>query len=212
MLNTTTPFFSPLGTSRLLQFFMNFVPLLGVIFMDWNVFALFYVFWLETLGLSFFNSLKIFFAEGSEEAGPHFQKAISYLVFRVFILGFYLIFILVFIGLMMASKQGEGHEWVMYFLLIEPSFRITVLTFFVIKLVEFIYFYFVKEEKIITSPDKFRGFFDARLIVIHIVLVGGFFIFEYTREIFGDKTGLVLFAASFFIVKSFAEYIVSRSE
>jgi hypothetical protein len=212
MSNAPTPFFSPLGISRLMQVFMNFIPLLGVIFMDWSVFALFYVFWLETLALSFFNAMKIFFAEGSDESGPHIQKAMSYFFFRLFILSFYLIFILVFIGLMMASKQGEGHEWVMYFLLIESSFKLTVVSFFLIKLVEFIYFYFVKNEKEMTSPDKYQRFFDARLIVIHVVLVGGYFIFEFTREMDGDRTGLILFASSFVIVKSFAEFIVSRSE
>jgi hypothetical protein len=211
-MNLPNPILSPLGASRLIQVIMNFIPLLGVIFMDWSVFALLYVFWLETLGISFFNSLKIFFAEGSEERGPHLQKALSYLLFRGFILGFYLIFIVVFIGLMMAGKQGEGYEWVMYLLFIEPSFKITVLSFFVIKLVEFVYFYFIKNEKGMTSPEKYRGFFDARLVVIHVVLVGGFFIYEYTRELFGDKTGLVLFAAIFVLVKSFAEYIVSKGE
>lgn len=171
-----------------------------------------YFFWLETLGLSFFNSLKIFFAEGSKESGPRFQKAISYLYFRIFILGFYLIFILVFIGIMIAGKQGEGHEWVLYFLLIEPSFKISVGSLFLIKLVEFIYFYFVKNEKEMTSPDKDRGIFDERLIVIHVVLVGGFFIFKYARDIFGDKTGLFLFATCFVVVKSFAEFIVSGTD
>jgi hypothetical protein len=210
MLNNANLFFSPLGTSRLIQVFMNFVPLLGVIFMDWSVFALFYVFWLETLGLSFFNSLRIFFAEGSEESGPHLKKALTYLLFRIIILGFYLIFILLFIGFQMASKQGEGHEWLMYFLLIEPSFKITVISFFLIKLIEFIYFYFVKNEKEMAYPEKYASFFDARLVVIHVVLVGGFFIFEYTSEKLGDKNGLIAFAATFVVIKSLADYIAFK--
>lgn len=180
--------------------------------MDWSVFALMYVFWLETLGLSFFNALRILFAKGSEEPGPHVQKAMSYLFFRVFVLGFYLIFILVFIGLMMSVKQGQGYEWVLYFLLIEPSFKITVISFFLIKLIEFIYFYFVKNEREMTSPEKYRNFFDARLVVIHVVLVAGFFIYEYISEKLGHKTGLIAFAACFVTIKSFAEFIVSRSE
>ena len=188
---------------------MNLIPLFGVVFLDWSVFALLYVFWLETLGLSFFNALRIFFSS-AEQDGPYFSKAAGYIIFRVFILGFYLVFIVTFIGLMMAGKQGKGHEWVEYLLLLDPIFRFTVMSFFVIKLIEFIYFYFIKDERSQTYPDTYRNFFDGRLIVIHVVLVGGFFMFQYFSNLWGDRTGLIAFALVFVIIKSFVEMLTPR--
>jgi hypothetical protein len=71
----------PLGNSKMLQVVMNIVPLLGVIFYDWSVFALLYAFWLETLGLSFLNSIRILFAKKILEKGPFVGKAIRF--FRI---------------------------------------------------------------------------------------------------------------------------------
>jgi hypothetical protein len=203
------PFISPIGKSKLMQFIMNLVPLLGVIFMDWSVFALIYVFWLETLGISFFNGLKIFFAQGGETSGPHFSKALTYLVFRAFVLGFYMIFILIFIGVMIGSKQGQGYEWVQYLVFSEPSFRITVLVFFFAKFFEFIYFYFVKNEREISTPEQHSSYFDVRLIVIHVVLIGGFFAYDFFSKKLGNQMGLVAFAVVFVTVKSLIDYFAN---
>jgi hypothetical protein len=188
---------------------MNLVPLFGVIFMDWSVFALIYVFWLETLALSFFNALKIMFASGDDSGSFHFFQAFRYMFLRVLILGFYMIFILTFIGLMIAGKQGNGTEWIHYLLFLEPSFRITVLSFFIIKLVEFIYLFFIKDERSKFSPAHFKGVFDARLIVIHVALVGGFFIFDYLSAKFGVRYGLIGFASTFILLKIIVDYFSS---
>ena len=39
--------------NALLQLVMNFIPLFGVIFFNWSIFALIYSYWLETLGITF---------------------------------------------------------------------------------------------------------------------------------------------------------------
>jgi len=188
---------------------MNLVPLLGVIFMDWSVFALMYVFWLETLGLSFFNGLKIFFAQGGETSGPHFSRALVYILFRGFVLGFYMIFILVFVGVMIGSKQGEAYEWVSYLVFIDPSFRLTILVFFLAKFIEFIYFYFIKNERKMAKPEDQGSLFDLRLIIIHVVLVGGVFAYNYFSLWLGNRIGLITFALVFVIVKSIVDYFAN---
>jgi hypothetical protein len=209
MFENSSPLLSPLGSHRLLQFAMNIVPLLGVIFMDWSVFALIYVFWLETLGMSFFNAIRIMFAQGTVIQGLHIRKALGYLLFRVFILCFYMLFILVFIGFMVSGKQGEGYEWVKYLMIIDPSFRIAIISFFFIKLIELIYFYFIKAERRTTDPEKLRSFFDLRILVIHAALVGGFFLFKFFHVEFGLRAGLIAFASIFTILKVFVDHFSS---
>ncbi len=73
---------------------MNFVPLLGVIFFNWSIFALIYSYWLETLGITFYNSIMIATAQNSPEKPPHIKKALFYLSFHVGILMFYMLFII----------------------------------------------------------------------------------------------------------------------
>ena len=211
MIDNPGTLISPLGTSRLMQFAMNLVPLFGVIFFDWNVFALIYVFWLETLALSFFDGLGILLAQGGSVSGPHVTKAFRYFLFRFFILCFYMIFILVFIGLMVADKQGDGYEWIRYLTLMEPSFRLTVMSFFVIKLIEFIWIYIALDQRKTADPEKIAGLFDARIIVIHSALVLGFFAFDYFSQKWGVRSGLIAFTLIFTVLKVLVDYFGSKN-
>lgn len=196
----------PFGNGKILQFVMNIIPFLGVVFFDWSVFALIYAFWLETLGYSFFNSIRIAFAQKDEDSSFYFFKALRYFVTRVLVLLFYMLFMLTFVG-MGISEQQEGINFVSYLLLLDPTFRITIVTFFLIKLFELVYRYFYLGERKITSSQDFNKLFDARLVVIHVVIVLGVFAFSFTSEKLGDHSGVVAFAGVFVLVKMIAEFI-----
>ncbi|MES2798820.1 MAG: DUF6498-containing protein [Bacteroidota bacterium] len=210
-MNIPTPSFTPLGSHWAMQLILNLVSLFGVIFFDWNVFSLFYFFFLETVALSFFDGLKIAFAQGDEEQGPHFMKGIRFLLRRSLILAFYLIFILTFVGVLMSSKQGKGYEWLHYFLLIEPTFRFTVLSLVVVKSVEFFYFYFYLNERKYVHSESLNKLIDSRIIVIHVVIVLGAFSFQFFENKFGIQYGIISFATVFVLLKIGADVMLHRS-
>lgn len=195
-----------------LQVAMNLMTLLGVILFNWSIFALIYLYWLETLGFVFFNSIKILTAQNYPQKSPHIKKTLTYLVFNVGILFFYLIFIVTFLGFMVAEKQ-EGHLFVRYLCFVDPSFRFTVFIFFVVKLLELIFYFFMSGNYKTASPNRYYSFFNARTIMIHIVIVLGFFTFKFFSEKFNDRYGLIGFATVFVLVKSVVDivtiYIIS---
>jgi len=173
--------------------------------MGWSVFALIYAFWLETLAMSFFNSIRIVFAEKSVQPVPHIGRAFSYMFGRILVLLFYMIFILAFIGFQM-SEENMGHDFANYLLFIDDSFRITIMIFFFIKLVELIYNYFYLNGKEKTAPTDFSALFDSRIIIMHVVIVLGVFAHQFFKEHFDNHTGIVAFAGVFVLVKMIGEY------
>ncbi len=199
----------PLGNNKMLQVVMNIVPLLGVIYYDWSVFALLYAFWLETLGLGFLNAIRIMFAKKSEEKGPFIGKAVRFLFVSILILLFYMLFMVVFVGFQISDKQ-EGVNFVMYLMLLQPTFRTTIIVFFSIKFIELIYFYFIKKQCELTSPTDFHPILDSRIFVIHIVIVLGVFACQFFSERLGNHSGVIAFACVFVLVKTVGDLVVGK--
>lgn len=199
----------PLGGAIWLQLVMNLVPFLGVVYYDWSVFALLYSFWLETLAMSFFDAIRITFASGSESGVPHLAKAVGFFIRRTGILLFYMIFLVVFIGFVVSEKQS-GSSFAVYLVLADDSFRFTVITFFLVKLFELIYRYFVQGEYKTALPEDYTGLFNRQIIVIHVVIVLGVFAFQFFSEKIDQHSGIVAFAGVFIIVKSLADLIAYR--
>lgn len=199
----------PLGNSKMLQVVMNIVPLLGVIYYDWSVFALLYAFWLETLGLSFLNAIRILFAKKSTEKGPFVGKALRFLVVSIFILLFYMLFMIVFVGFQISDKQ-EGVNFINYLMLLQPTFRLTIMVFFSIKLIELIYYYFIKNQRDTTRPTDFHPLLDSRIFVIHIVIVLGVFASQFFSEKLGNHSGVIAFACVFVLVKTIGDIVATK--
>jgi len=199
----------PLGNSKMLQVVMNIVPLLGVIYYDWSVFALLYAFWLETLGLSFLNAIRILFAKKSSEKGPFVGKALRFLVVSIFILLFYMLFMIVFVGFQISDKQ-EGVNFINYLMLLQPTFRLTIMVFFSIKLIELIYYYFIKNQRDTTRPTDFQPLLDSRIFVIHIVIVLGVFASQFFSEKLGNHSGVIAFACVFVLVKTIGDIVATK--
>lgn len=196
----------PIGNDKVLQLIMNIVPFLGVVFFDWSVFALIYAFWLETLAISLFDSIKITFAQNTPSPSLNILKACRYLFIRLFILLFFMLFMVVFIGIKMTSTQ-EGGNFAADLLMLDWSFRFTMILFFVIKLAELIYNYFYLNERKQESPDKYLGLFDGRIIIIHVVIVLGVFAHQFFSEHLNNHAGVVAFAGVFVLVKMLSEYV-----
>jgi hypothetical protein len=80
----------------------NVAPLLGVIYLDWNVFHVLFLMWCETLALGVVNLLRIASATGDESRALHFAKPFAMAIFAAH----YGIFI-VALGQMLLTLLGE---------------------------------------------------------------------------------------------------------
>ena len=208
---------------------LNLLPIWGVWQWGWTPFVVFYLFWLETLIIAFFNFLKIIFCRGDEydnrleisthkfadihvKHGSHLRKAFAYLFVRIFIFFFYLLFIVVFIGFIM-SKNSNSHEVMETLFFLNKTFNLALLGFVIHQSVEFIFNFILNDEFKKTHPSDFAAIFDGRQVIIHVAVVLGGVFGGMVGGRFSGNTGsnpmfVYLFVISIFCaVKIFYEVI-----
>lgn len=66
----------------------NLVPILGVIFMEWDILYLIFIYWAESLMIGAFNVLKILIAQGETKSNKGYVEKIG-IGGRTFIAGFF---------------------------------------------------------------------------------------------------------------------------
>lgn len=175
----------------------NLLPLIAVLFYDVSFFALFYLYWWETVIISIFQFIKMGKAQKKSEPDPNFTvngkqltfeqvnsrryMRFSYAVIRFFMLLFYLVFIVVFVGVLSAMKENPA-AFARALLFTEPWVKVSFFGFFFTHLVEYIIWVNNKEYEQASLRDL-GAIFDARVMVIHIVIVLGTFAAMFA----GDK-------------------------
>jgi hypothetical protein len=178
------------GTTTLpLIIALNLLPVAGVLWWGWTAFSVFYLFWLETLIVAFFNTLKIIMCRGDEydlkieksnapfatlhvNYASHLKKAFGYLFVRIFIFCFYLLFIVVFIGVISASKDDTLTN-AQIGLFLNKSFNYALLGFFIAQALDFVFEFILNDEYRHTHASDFASIFDGRQLVVHVAVVLG---------------------------------------
>ncbi len=184
----------------------NMMTLIGVIYLNWSVFALIYLYWIETFLFITANSIKILATQGGKEPAPHCRMAFRYFRFNAGLLLFYLMFIVFFIGFMVAEKQ-EGTHFSTYLFFREPSFAAGVISFFILKMTELVVIYFLSGQYKKAKPEMFNSFFNMRLILIHVVIVLGVFTFIFLSTKLNNYYGIIGFASVFVAVKCIIDFV-----
>ncbi|MBK8495282.1 MAG: hypothetical protein IPL50_09795 [Chitinophagaceae bacterium] len=160
----------------------NLVPIFGVVFFKWQPFEAFWFFWVETLIIAFFNSIRIVFSQNQQQAtlntgSPHMyhiSKAIKYLLLRIGIFLFYSIFIITFIGFV--ANNNTDKSTVLTTLVFQNRFFNLSLLISIFSQTYYLVFYFFRNGTFFTaSPDRYAALFDSRQLVIHFAVVLGAF-------------------------------------
>lgn len=193
----------------------NIIPIIGIIFWGWTPFYVFWLFWMETLIVSFFNAIKIIMCRGDEmevklhqskmpfakthsNHSSHWRKGIIYIFFRLFIFAFYSLFIIVFLGFMSNTPENAfKNSQVLAFA--NTSFNYALLAFFCSQLVQFYAEFILNENYKTTHPSDFSTIFDGRQLVLHIAIVLGAVISQFmikggTQNTFSMVIVVVIFA------------------
>jgi hypothetical protein len=159
--------------------FFNLVPIFGVAFYNWQPFEAFWFFWVETLLIAFFNSLRIVFSQGQQAsvnaAKPyvyHISKGLKYLFIRIAIFLFYSVFIIIFIGFV--ANASKDKSLVLKTILFQNTFFNLGLLISMFSQGYFLINNFFRTGAFIsTSPDNYAAIFDGRQLVIHVAIVLG---------------------------------------
>ncbi len=157
----------------------NLVPIIGVAYYDWAPFEMFWLFWMETLIIAFFNTIRVLYSQGYEAGTPvsaplqlNFGSAIRYLFMRIFIFLFYAIFIIVFIGVL-GSTDSNGIRALGAIAFQNKLFNLALLIIFCSQSYYLTRYFFMNRTYYYSKPSEYAGLFDGRQIVIHVAVVLG---------------------------------------
>lgn len=197
----------------------NLFPLVGIIYFNLSFFALFYLFWWETGIISFYQWLKMGKAKKNADPDPGFTingKTLTheqvnskrymrrmYFWVRFFMLGFYLIFIIVFVGLLASNQSDDMLGFLNALFLMDPWMRYSLLAFILTHGIE--YWVWLRDEDYNnTSLRELGSPFDGRVLIMHLVIVLGTFgsVFVTEKLMPGNpKAGSIIYATLFVLLK-----------
>jgi len=166
------------------------LPLWGVCFLRWDAFYIILLYWSENLAIGFYNILKIATAKVKHPA-EHIFKLFLIPFFVVHYGGFMAVhgfFILAFAKKAEVASIG-GKAWPCFFvflqllinvirqmfLTIPPQMKLAILALFISHGVSFVYNYLLKGEYATAKPGELMGKPYARIVVMHIAILGGGF-------------------------------------
>ena len=158
----------------------NLVPIIGVAFYSWSPFQAFWLFWMETLIISFFNAIRIMFSQQrtafvkGQAVGIELNiaSAIRYLLVRIAIFFFYSIFIVAFIGFV-AHQEKDPVQVVQTLAFQNHLFNLALLLIFCTNTFYLIKYFFFNNAYLYANKKQYSAFFDGRQIVMHIAVVVG---------------------------------------
>ena len=192
--------------------FSNLFPLYGVIYYNWTIFSVVYIYWIELLIISSFQILKIMFAQGASNA-TFFSKlglAIKFFLFRTGVFFFYLLFIVTFLGILATKKGDGGAGGISMFEVIffkGTFYKITLLSFVIYNFVEFVVLFILNGAYKKAKPEDNYQILDIHILVVHIVVVLGTFLYQgVTEKLQWDhKSAMIACVGLFVVIKIIAD-------
>lgn len=196
--------------------FSNFFPVLGVMLYNWTIFSVVYIYWIEMLIVSTFSLLKILYARGEDISfRDRVKMGGKFFLIRTGIFFFYLSFIVTFLGMMVSAKTPHSSVDVAQTLALRQGFiKLALFNFIIYNLLEF-YFLFIKNGYYkMAAPSKFYTFFNARMLVVHIVVIAGTFIYKFLADKLqmNHMAVMMICVLIFAIVKTIADILSKAME
>lgn len=206
MKNNSRNFLVPVGLAS------NLFPLFGVLFYNWTIFSIVYIYWVELIIISTFQLFKILLASGDNEISfrSRLTMALKFFAFRTGIFFFYLSFIVTFLGVLISSKDEAGKmDFISTLAFRNEFFKVAVISFIVYNLLEFGVLYIFNNQYKTSSPNDYYSIFDARIIVVHVVVILVTFLYQFLAEKnnTNHKVAMVACVSLFIIIKSIADFI-----
>lgn len=168
------------------QLVLNILPVVGYWFLDWSMFSILYIYWFEAVFIAFFYVLEKLFSRGEDVTGYKASfvsrcfSSFKLLLIRWGVMLFYWVFILVFVALGMGKNNSEQSlENLKVIVFMDPGFNIALLSIFLNGVLHFMRDFIMTGKYLVSSSGEYKSVFDARTIIIHVVIVLGTFAFQF---------------------------------
>lgn len=158
----------------------NLIPIVGVASFNWQPFEAFWFFWVETLIMALFNTIRIVYSQGQSPDNVntnkslvyHVDKGIKYLLIRIVVFLFYAIFIITFIGFV-ANVNKDKVAVVTTLLFQNKLFNVGLLISIFSQGYYLLMGYFRNGAFYTSTPENYAAIFDGRQLVMHVAIVLG---------------------------------------
>jgi len=212
--------FSKKGFTKLTILLFNLAPIIGVAFYDWSPFEMFWLFWMETLILSFFDTIRVLtsqqqsIAEAIVKHPIHFNIKTSFRFFlsRLLIFIFYSIFIIGFIGFIAQKEKDPALIW-STLTFQNLFFNLALSVIFFINAIYLVKYFFSNGAYLYSKSDDYPMIFDGRQVVMHIGVVvgtlGSVFLF---KESSNTNLASVWVISIFCFVKCISELYFTKNQ
>lgn len=158
----------------------NLIPIIGVASFNWQPFEAFWFFWVETLIMALFNTIRIVYSQGQSPDNVntnkplvyHVDKGIKYLLIRIVVFLFYAIFIITFIGFV-ANVNKDKVAVVTTLLFQNKLFNAGLLISIFSQGYYLLMGYFRNGAFYTSTPENYAAIFDGRQLVMHVAIVLG---------------------------------------
>ncbi len=198
----------------------NLLPLIGFLFFHWSMFAIIYLYWVQGIFVALSDSIKIVMSRGINEAGvvesknKRISSAVKFFCLRLGIFFFYWIFLLAFVARAgdTANHAVVVQNYVIIFFM-DKSFNQVLLATFIAEAIAFLGTFIATEDYKTDLPSKYKLFFDARTIIMHIVIVLGTFGSQFFESMLPvSKTPGFSYVILLVILKMIVELYFSRNK
>ncbi|MGB5543923.1 MAG: DUF6498-containing protein [Gammaproteobacteria bacterium] len=185
-----SPWLQRIGSSGLVLILANCIPLCGVLFFGWDVFALMLQFWFENVVIGVFALLRIATAGQKTSIGGRLFLALFFtLHYGGFTLGHgYLLLELFGTGSYDMDQMFQPEFWLA--LIAQTGIAIALVALFASHLYSFVVNYLLAGEFRRMAPRKAMSMPYPRIILLHLSLLGGGFLLEMTGQ---PLAGLAIF-------------------
>ncbi len=153
----------------------NLVPLFGVLFLDWSLFPILFIFWLENVVIGSFNAFKLLFR-------CTFKSFYLMVFFVVHFGGFTAIHLKAIFELFSPDRVAyrsllpPAALMTEQIMLVWPAF----LVFFLSHGISFVYNFIGKQEFLRMDPEKQTiGSPYKRVVIMHVTIIGGALVIQF---------------------------------
>jgi len=182
----------------------NVIPLLGVIFLKWDIFYIVFFYWAENLAVGLFNILKIAFVKvkpPAQNLAKLFMIPFFMFHYGIFTAG-HGFFIIEFFGDRHMRHTHHRETWPCIFVFLQMIINVLkdifqsvpqavkygVLSLFISHGISFVYNFLIKGEYTRTSPAVLMGQPYVRVVIMHITIIIGGILLQVT----GSPAGLLI--------------------
>ena len=191
--------FSKISTSSLALIVGNLVPIIGVLFFDWQLFPLILLYWLENVVIGVFNALKMLSCSGSESLSQRIFMTVFFSVhYGMFCFGHGTFVVDLFGGELNSIPAALQ-------IIMQNGLQLALIALVISHGFSFLQNYLMRGEFIELSVSEVMFSPYKRIIVLHVFIIFG----GMALQTFGvTQIGLVILA----IVKIVADLMAHKIE